>query len=90
MTANEIIVCLIEMYGLIFWSMLIDMVRRTFEFGGDVSFSLVKRKFNDCSFFCSEMKKESSYSHELHKGPTIKCLPLRLLALPISTKTLSW
>jgi len=64
MAANGIIVCLIEVYRLIFWSMLIYMVR-TFGFGGDVSFSLLKRKFDDCSFVCSETKKESSYPHEL-------------------------
>jgi len=87
MAANEIIVCLIKVYKLIFWSMLIYVVI-TFGFGGDISFSLFKRKFNHYGFVCSETKKESSYPQELQKGPTIKCLPPRLLALPISTRTL--
>jgi len=63
---------------------------RTFGFGGDVSFGFLKRKFDDRRFFCSEMKKQSSLPHELKKGPTIECLPPRVLALPISTRTLSW
>ena len=89
MVAKGIIVCLIYVYRLIFWSLLIEMVR-TFGFGGDISFSLLKRKFDDCRFFCSETKKENNLPHELQKGLTIECLTPRLLALPISTRTLSW
>jgi len=52
---------------------------RTFGFGGDISFSLLKRKFDDCRFFCSETKKENSLPHELQKGLTIEYLTPKLL-----------
>jgi len=58
MVANEELLCLIETCtDWYLWSMLIYMAR-TFWFGADVSFSLLKRKLDHYGCGCSERKKE--------------------------------
>ena len=64
-------------YGLSYQRVQTDILQliilkvRTFGVAIDVSFSLVKRRFEDCRLFCSETKKKNSLSHELQNLPTI-------------------
>jgi len=50
---------------------LIILKVRTFGVATDVSFSLVKRRFEGCRLFCSETKKKNSLPHELQNLSTI-------------------